>query len=35
MWGTPVFAGMIAVSAIGLFAIPMLNVTLQGLRERS
>jgi hypothetical protein len=33
--GTPVFAGMIAASAIGLFAIPMLDVTFQGLRERS
>jgi len=33
--GTPVFAGMIAASAIGLFAIPMLYVTFQGLRERS
>jgi multidrug efflux pump subunit AcrB len=33
--GTPVFAGMIAASAIGLFVIPMLYVTFQGLRERS
>ena len=33
--GTPVFAGMIVASAIGLFAIPMLYVTFQGLRERS
>jgi len=33
--GTPVFAGMIAASKIGLFAIPMLYVTFQGLRERS
>jgi hydrophobe/amphiphile efflux-1 (HAE1) family protein len=32
--GTPVFAGMIAASAIGLFAIPMLYVTFQTLRER-
>src|SRR5207247_10244363 len=32
--GTPVFAGMIAASAIGLFVIPMLYVTFQGLRER-
>jgi hydrophobe/amphiphile efflux-1 (HAE1) family protein len=31
--GTPVFAGMIAASGIGLFAIPMLYVTFQGLRE--
>jgi hypothetical protein len=30
-----VFAGMIAASAIGLFVIPMLDVTFQGLRERS
>jgi hydrophobe/amphiphile efflux-1 (HAE1) family protein len=33
--GTPVFAGMIAASAIGLFVIPMLYVTFQTLRERS
>jgi hydrophobe/amphiphile efflux-1 (HAE1) family protein len=33
--GTPVFAGMIAASAIGLLVIPMLYVTFQGLRERS
>jgi hydrophobe/amphiphile efflux-1 (HAE1) family protein len=33
--GTPVFAGMIAASAVGLFVIPMLYVTFQGLRERS
>jgi len=33
--GTPVFAGMIAASAIGLFVIPMLYVTFQSLRERS
>jgi hydrophobe/amphiphile efflux-1 (HAE1) family protein len=32
--GTPVFAGMIAASAIGLFVIPMLYVTFQSLRER-
>ena len=32
--GTPVFAGMIAASAIGLFIIPMLYVTFQSLRER-
>jgi multidrug efflux pump subunit AcrB len=31
--GTPVFAGMIAASAIGLFVIPMLYVTFQTLRE--
>jgi hydrophobe/amphiphile efflux-1 (HAE1) family protein len=33
--GTPVFAGMIAASTIGLFVIPMLYVTFQSLRERS
>ena len=33
--GTPVFAGMIAASAIGLFVIPMLYVTFQSLRERT
>ena len=33
--GTPVFAGMIAASAIGIFVIPMLYVTFQSLRERS
>jgi multidrug efflux pump subunit AcrB len=32
--GTPVFAGMIAASGIGLFVIPMLYVTFQSLRER-
>src|SRR5205807_8607006 len=33
--GTPIFAGMIAASAIGLFVIPMLYVTFQTIRERS
>jgi multidrug efflux pump len=33
--GTPVFAGMIAASGIGLFVIPMLYVTFQSLRERT
>ena len=33
--GTPVFAGMIAASAVGLFVIPMLYVVFQSLRERS
>jgi hydrophobe/amphiphile efflux-1 (HAE1) family protein len=33
--GTPVFAGMIVGSAIGLFVIPMLYVTFQSIRERS
>jgi multidrug efflux pump subunit AcrB len=32
--GTPVFAGMIAASGIGLFVIPMLYVTFQSLRDR-
>jgi multidrug efflux pump subunit AcrB len=32
--GTPVFAGMLAASAIGIFLIPMLYVTFQGGRER-
>ena len=31
--GMPVFAGMIAASAIGIFVIPMLYVTFQSLRE--
>jgi multidrug efflux pump subunit AcrB len=33
--GTPVFAGMIAASAVGIFIIPMLYVVFQSLRERS
>jgi hydrophobic/amphiphilic exporter-1 (mainly G- bacteria), HAE1 family len=33
--GTPVFTGMIAASAVGLFVIPMLYVTFQTVRERS
>jgi multidrug efflux pump subunit AcrB len=33
--GTPVFAGMIAASAVGIFVIPMLYVTFQSIRERS
>jgi hydrophobic/amphiphilic exporter-1 (mainly G- bacteria), HAE1 family len=33
--GTPVFAGMIAASAVGIFVIPLLYVTFQTLRERS
>jgi multidrug efflux pump subunit AcrB len=32
--GTPVFAGMIAASAVGIFVIPMLYVTFQSGRER-
>ena len=32
--GTPVFAGMIAASAIGIFMIPMLYVVFQTARER-
>jgi hydrophobe/amphiphile efflux-1 (HAE1) family protein len=31
--GTPVFAGMIAASALGIFLIPMLYVTFESLRE--
>ena len=31
--GTPVFAGMIAASALGIFLIPMLYVTFQSMRE--
>jgi hydrophobic/amphiphilic exporter-1 (mainly G- bacteria), HAE1 family len=33
--GTPVFAGMLAASAVGIFLIPMLYVTFQSLRERT
>ena len=33
--GTPVFAGMIAASAFGIFLIPMLYVTFQGMREKA
>jgi hydrophobe/amphiphile efflux-1 (HAE1) family protein len=33
--GTPVFAGMIAASAIGLFVIPLLYVVFQTIREGS
>ncbi|HQT67200.1 MAG: hydrophobe/amphiphile efflux-1 family RND transporter [Rhodospirillales bacterium 20-60-12] len=32
--GTPVFAGMIAASAVGIFIIPLLYVVFQTLRER-
>jgi multidrug efflux pump len=32
--GTPVFAGMIAASLIGIFVIPLLYVVFQSLRER-
>jgi hydrophobe/amphiphile efflux-1 (HAE1) family protein len=32
--GTPVFAGMIAASAIGIFVIPLLYATFQTLREK-
>jgi multidrug efflux pump subunit AcrB len=32
--GTPVFAGMLAASAVGIFVIPMLYVTFQSARER-
>jgi multidrug efflux pump len=33
--GTPVFAGMIAASAVGILVIPMLYVTFQTVRERT
>ncbi len=33
--GTPVFAGMLAASCIGIFLIPMLYVTFQTARERT
>ncbi|MGA0596123.1 efflux RND transporter permease subunit [Enterovirga sp. CN4-39] len=33
--GTPVFAGMIAASFLGIFVIPPLYVLFQGLRERA
>ncbi len=33
--GTPVFAGMIAASTLGIFLIPMLYVTFQTMRETS
>jgi HAE1 family hydrophobic/amphiphilic exporter-1 len=33
--GTPVFGGMIAASAIGIFLIPMLYVVFQWLREKT
>jgi len=33
--GTPVFAGMLAASAVGIFLIPMLYVVFQSLRERA
>jgi hydrophobic/amphiphilic exporter-1 (mainly G- bacteria), HAE1 family len=32
--GTPVFAGMIAASCVGIFVIPMLYVVFQQMRER-
>ncbi|MCW3473041.1 efflux RND transporter permease subunit [Limobrevibacterium gyesilva] len=32
--GTPVFAGMLAASTLGIFLIPMLYVTFQAMRER-
>ena len=31
--GTPVFAGMLAASGVGIFIIPMLYVTFQTVRE--
>lgn len=32
--GTPVFAGMIVASALGIFMVPILYVLFQGIRER-
>ena len=32
--GTPVFGGMIAASAVGIFVIPMLFIVFEGLQER-
>jgi hypothetical protein len=32
--GTPVFGGMIVASVIGIFVIPPLYVTFQGIREK-
>ena len=33
--GTPVFAGMLAASCVGIFIIPLLYVTFQTMRERT
>ena len=33
--GTPVFAGMIGATSVGMFLIPMLYVVFQSLRERT
>jgi HAE1 family hydrophobic/amphiphilic exporter-1 len=33
--GTPVFGGMLAAAALGIFVIPMLYVVFQWLRERT
>ena len=33
--GTPVFGGMLAASLFGIFIIPLLYITAQGLRERA
>ena len=33
--GTPVFGGMIAASLFGVFIIPLLYITAEGLRGRS
>ena len=32
--GTPVFAGMIAASLVGIFVIPLLYAVFQAMRER-
>jgi hydrophobic/amphiphilic exporter-1 (mainly G- bacteria), HAE1 family len=33
--GTPLFAGMLAATLIGIFLIPMLYVVFQSMRERT
>jgi hydrophobic/amphiphilic exporter-1 (mainly G- bacteria), HAE1 family len=33
--GTPVFGGMLAASLFGIFIIPLLYITAEGLRERA
>ena len=33
--GTPVFAGMLAASSVGVLVIPMLHVVSQWLREKT
>jgi HAE1 family hydrophobic/amphiphilic exporter-1 len=33
--GTPVFGGMLAASLFGIFIIPLLYITAEGLRQRT